>query len=414
MDVQVESIDYCKVQIKYTGDAEDVRKNRHSVAKEMSKTYPVKGFRTGKASPEVIKLTYKNEVEGYLKQQMIERAYQDSIAEKGIKPFGGPQIISTSLDGNDFKAEFSVHTIPEFELKQYKGFEIPKLTTEMNVDELTQKILQELRIQHADLVPYGENEFVQDGDGIVVQYNSLIGEEELTDLSSEGATLEVGKINVPGFGDALIGMKPGEEREFTLHTPEDFSEKYGDKDLTFKVKLITGSKKVPMALDDDLAKKVNLVDYAALETEARNAASTRIQGIENARYQDQIGRRLVAEHDFVVPAWILEPEAKVQAQMAKKEWEKLTEEEQKEMLKGAEEGIKLSLVLEKVREEEPEAVLTDEELFELAQKNIAQYTNNPQAAMQDIAQKGQIGMLLSRVKDEYTLNFIIKQSTIVE
>ena len=414
MEINITDLDYCKVKIAYKADIEDVRQQRQRVAREMSKTWDVPGFRKGKASAEVIRLSFPKEVEGYLRQEMLSKAYADSIAEKNIKPFGGPEIISNKLEGNNFEAELSVHTLPEFELKQYKGFEIPKHASEITVEELTQKILQELRMQHAESKPYGENEFIQAGDGVVIQYKSFLNGEELTDLSSEGALLEVGKINVPGFDDAILGMKPEEERDFTLHTPKEFSEKYGDKDILFKVKFMTGSKKIPAALDDELAKRVGLKDYAELNQQAHSAATIRIQGIENAHYQDQVSRRLVTEHKFEVPEWIVKPEAQVQAQMQKKKWDDLNEEERAKFTAIADEGLRLSLVLSKIQEKEIEAQLTEEELFQLAKENIAKVSGNPDQVLQDIAQKGQLDMLLTRVKDEHALNFIIKNSTIVE
>ncbi len=210
-------------------------------------------------------------------------------------------------------------------------------------------------------------------------------------------------------------MKPGEEREFTLTTPEkEFDPDYLNKELTFKVKLMGGSKKVPAALDDELAQRIGLANFAALTTQVQGVAGAKIQGMENGHYQDQIGRRLVANHDFKIPEWIAIPEAKVQAKMAKKDWEALSDEEKAKQIKDAEDGIKLSLVLGKVQDNEPEAQLTDEEMINMGKKNIAQYTQDPDKVMQDIYQKGQMSMFLSRIKDEFTLNFILRNCNIIE
>lgn len=414
MQIQIENIDYCKVGVKYQADIETVKKFRQSVAAEMSKSYQVKGFRLGKASPEVIKLSYPKEVEGYLKQKMLETAVSDSISEKGIKPFGGPQVISTSLSGNKFEAEFSLHTLPDFELGEYKGFEIPKYAAETTIEEMTQKILQELRVEHGDAAPYAENDFVQMGDSVVVQYSSSINGEQLEDLSSEGAILKLGNINIPGFDDNLIGMKAGEEREFSLTTPIGFNPKYAEKEIKFKVKLMTGSKPTMAGLDDVLAQKIGLKDFEELNAQVVSVSSAKLQGFENGHYQQQVGLRLIANHDFKIPEWISGPESKVQAQMKKLDWEKLSEEQKAELTKEAEDGIKLSLILNKIQENEPDAQMNDEELMEVAKNNIAQYTQSPDEVMKDIIQKGQLSMFLSRIRDENTLNFIISNSTIVE
>lgn len=415
MEIEMSEVEYCKVKVKYQASTEDVKEKKDFVAREMAKTYEVNGFRKGKATPEAIRISYPKQLEGHLKQEMLNKAFTDSVVEKNIKPFGGPQIILSELDGNNFDCEFSVHTLPEFELKQYKGFEIPKHNTGTSIEELSQQILQELRMEQSTSVPYGENDFVQLTDSVVVQYNTFMGEQPVERLSSEGTVLEVGRINVPGFDDELLGMKPGEEKEFTLKTPaKDFDPEYSDKELKFKVKLLNGSKRVPAGLDDELAQRIGLENFEALQKQVIGVAGAKIQGMENGHYQDQISRRLIANHDFKIPQWIAIPEAQIQVKMQQKNWDTLSEEEKEKYIKDAEDGVKLSLILSKIQDEEPEAQLTDEELLAMARNNISQYTQNPDAVMDDIYKKGQMSMFLSRIKDEFTLNFILKNCTIVE
>lgn len=416
MEITLSNLEYCKVGVKYQADTDVVKDKRNSVAKEMAKEYEVKGFRKGKATPEAIRLSYPKEVDSYLKQEMLNQAISDAVSEKNIKPFGGPSILSSSLEGNNFDVEFSIHILPEFELKEYKGFDIPKHNTGTTIEELSQQILQELRTEHSESVPYSENDFIQMTDSVVVEYKTVIGDSPvIKDLSSEGTVLEIGRINVAGFDNQLLGMKIGEEKTFTLKSPsKDFNPEYLDKDLTFTVKILSGSKKAPAALDDMLAQKIGLKDFAELEIQVKGVAGTKIQGMEQGHYFDQIGRRLIANHDFKIPSWIAEPEAKVQVQMQKKKWEDLSKEEQEKQIKDAEDGIKLSLVLSQIQENEPEAQLSQSELLDLAKKNISQYTQNPDKVMENIYSEGKMSMLLTRVKDEFSLNFILKNCNIIE
>jgi trigger factor len=415
IEIEVSEIEYCKQAIKYQAATEVVKERKNFVAKEMAKTYEVKGYRKGKATPEAIRLSFPRELEGHLKQEMLNKAFADAVTEKNIKPFGGPQVISSVIEGNNFDCEFSVHTLPEFELKEYKGFDLPKHSSGTGIEELSQQILQELRMEHSTSVPYGEDDFVQLTDSIVVQYSTFMNDEPIERLSSEGTVLEVGRINVPGFDDNILGMKPGDERDFTLTAPDkDFDPEYLGKELKFKVKLVGGSKKTPAALDDELAQRIGLENFEALQTQVKGVAGAKIQGMENGHYQDQIGRRLITNHEFKIPEWISLPEAKVQAEMQKQVWDSLTEEDKVKRIKDAEDGIKLSLILGKIQDEEPEAQLTDEEMLAMGKKNISQYTQDPDRVMQDIYQKGQMSMFLSRIKDEFTLNFILKNCNIIE
>lgn len=414
MDISVNELEYCKLEVIYKSDPQDVKDKRDFVAKEMAKTYTPKGFRKGRATPEVIRLSFPNEVQGHLQQEMLNKAFTDAVVEKNIKPFGGPSISSVKLDGNNFECKFSIHTLPELELKEYKNFDIPKYHPAQTIEELAQKMLQEVRAENGEMLPYTENDFVQNGDSIVVKYDTFLDNVPIEKLSSEGTVLQVGRINVKGFDEQISGMKVGDEREFTLRSPEDFEPEHANKDLLFKVKLLSGSKNVPAPLDDNLAKKMGLEDFNALQTQANGVASARIQEVENSYYQQQISQRLIEKHDIKIPNWILEPEAQVQAKIQKLDWEKLGEEDKNKLFKLAEDGIKLSLILEKIRGSEPEAQVSDTELMNIVKQNLSQYTNEIDKVIADIYQKGQMSMLLSRVKDEFVLNFIIKNCNLIE
>lgn len=414
MEIVINDLEYCKVGIKYQADPDTVKNKRNLVAREMAKSYVVKGFRKGKASPEVIKITFPNELSGYLKQELLNQAYSDSINEKGIKPFGGPMILSVTLDGNNFETELSVHTLPNFELKEYKGFEIPKYSHETTIDDFSQKILQNIRMEHAESIPFNDTDFVQMGDDVALQYTAILNNEEVSDFSSSGSLLKIGQTNIPGFDDNILGMTVDQEKEFSLNIPDTFNSKYVGKSLLFKVKLLSGSKSIPAALDDALAIKLGLSDFLALESQAKSVAGAKIQQAESAHYQDQVSRRLIAGHDFQVPEWIAIPEAKIQMQLIKKDFDSLTDVEKVNVIKDCEASVKLSLVLSKIQDTEIEAQLTQEELFGLAKQNISQFTNRVDDVINDLNQKGQMQAFLSRIKDEYTLQFIIKTCTFVE
>jgi trigger factor len=414
MQIDISELEYCKVKVQYKGDPEKVEAQRKKVIQDMIKHYPVKGFRTGKASPESIKHQHPQAVEAHLKEVLSRDAYNEVLTEKGFKPFGQPHFNSATIIGNNFSCEFALHVVPTVELKEYKGFDLPKFSPPSTVEEFAQKILEQIRQENGEQVPYQENEFVQSGDQVIVDCAASLENQPVEELSFTGTLLQIGRISIPGFDDNLLGMKLDEEREFSLKIPESFKPELANKILQFKVQLKMGTKQIPAPLDDTLAKKVQCETFDDLNQKVHSMATSRVAEWERNYLHDQISRRLITNHDFKIPHWLVLPEAQIRVKSNKEEWDKLSDEVREQHLKDAEDGIRLSLILHQIQQEEPSFQLTDEELLALTKNNLSQFSEDPEKIMQDLYQRGQIGAFLGRIKDEFVLDCIVKNCNIVE
>jgi FKBP-type peptidyl-prolyl cis-trans isomerase (trigger factor) len=95
-------------------------------------------------------------------------------------------------------------------------------------------------------------------------------------------------------------------------------------------------------------------------------------------------------------------------------WEVIPDSQKEKYLEAADNSIKLSLILNKIRDNEPDAQLTDEEVFKAAKENITKFSNEPDKVLEDVVKNGHLPILLNRIRDEYTLSFIEKNCKIVE
>lgn len=80
----------------------------------------------------------------------------------------------------------------------------------------------------------------------------------------------------------------------------------------------------------------------------------------------------------------------------------------------AEKSVKLSLILSRIRDEEPSCQLTDEEVLSIAKSNISKFDANPEKVLEGIYKNGHLPLLASRIKDEHTLEFIKNNCNITE
>ena len=100
----------------------------------------------------------------------------------------------------------------------------------------------------------------------------------------------------------------------------------------------------------------------------------------------------------------------------KVDWDKLQDVDRSRFVEMAERNVKLSLILDRIRENEPEAQVSDQEVFEIIKQNIAhsQMPQSPDEIIKKMNETGYLQILFSRIKDEYALDFIAKTVKFVE
>lgn len=413
MQIEVNEVEYCKVHVEVQADPEEIKTKRTEVLNAFKKA-PVPGFRQGKASLEVIRIHYRNQIEDAVKRAMAEEAFHNTMFEKNIKPFGVPDFKEIKLEGNKFSCAFDLQKRPDFDVAPYKGLEIPKPAMAQTIEQLYEEMMQDLRVQNSEATPFTEEDFAQIGDNLIINYDIFEGETELTNLKGEADMMTLGKSMLAGFDDNLLGMKVSEVREFDLNVPENALPSLAGKSVKFKVTLVMGSKMNPLPLNDDLAVKVGKKDFEELKEYVMGIASSKLQTLEKGEVVQQIQARLVADNTFEVPSWLTLSEAQYLATGAKVQWDTLAEEDKERYMTMAEKNVKAALVLDKIREAEPEAQLSDQEVLELIKGQATKTGLNVEELMGELTRTGYLSVLAARMRDEHTLDFIVKHSTIID
>jgi trigger factor len=415
MEINVTELENCKLAIQYTADSEEILNKRAEVLK-VFKDAPVPGFRKGKATVDAIKMHYRNQIDESLKRALAEDAYHNTIFEKKYRPYGSPMFHSALLEGGKFICKFDLLVKPEFELSEYKGFEIPKLHEEYDNETVVQKMLQDLRVRFGTATPYTESDFIQMTDNVILNYQGFIGDVKVDSLCAEGDMLTVGQSQLPNFDNSLIGMKIGEEREFDILIPNTGLPSFAGKTVHFKASLVMGSKNVPCPLDDELAAKTGKKDFAELKEFVGQIAMSRISESRRLKLIESIANRLLEKHSFEIPQWLTLVEAKYLAQVAKLDWDKLSDEDRSMYLVLGEKNVRLSLVLDSIRDKEIEAQISDQEVFEIVKQNIAktQPGTDPSEMLQKMSQTGYLQVLFARIRDEHTLSFLLGTIKVIE
>jgi trigger factor len=418
MDIDIKELEPCKLSVRYVADAGEIMNKRGEVLSNFKKA-PVPGFRPGKATLDAIKMHYRTQIEESLKRALAEDAYHNTIFEKKLRPHGAPRFNNLLMtpDGK-FVCEFDLNTKPDFELVNYRDFELPKPYEVISATELTEKMLQELRIRFGTSIPYSETDFVQKGDNVIINYVGSIDGNKVDQLCSEGEMLTVGHSQLKDFDDNLLGMSLLETKGFDLIVPDEGLPSLVGKTIHFTVTLTMGAKNDPCPLDDTLAVKLGKKDFAALKEFVAQSAAAKMSLALKTQINEAVSRNLIQNHKFDVPNWLTLSEAQYLAHQSKLDWATLADIDRNKFMAMAENNVKLSLVLDKIRDVEPEAQMSDQEVFEIIKQNIVQSSKDAATSPDDIIKEmnrtGYLQILFSRIRDEYALDFIVKTVKFIE
>lgn len=415
MKIELTETEACKFTVNYEANFMEIGDKR-AIIEEQFKKAPVPGFRPGKASVEALRVHYGKQIDESLKRALAEDAYHNTLFEKKLKVHGAPMFKNMLLDGGKFICEFEVHTKPLFDLPGWKDMEVPKPHNTQDQAFVASKMLQELRERLGDAVPFGDDDFVQDGDNVILNYTGEVDGKAVDTLTVGNEMMTVGKSPLQGFDTNLLGMKMGDTREFDFQSPEGGLPSLSGKNIHFTVTMVTGSKTTPCGLDDELAKKMGKKDFAELEEFVNNAAFARVAQFNKAQVQEAVARKLVADTKVSVPGWMSLSEAQYLAQQSQINWEKMEDADREKFIDMAEKNVTLSLVLDAIRESTPEAQLTDQEVFEVIKQNLAQtkVTQSLDEVIQQMNKTGYLQILFSRIRDEHTMDFIVKQIKLID
>ena len=274
-------------------------------ASAMSEERDIEGFRKGKAPYDAIKQKFgENAIYERAAEHAVRKTYPALIEElentppqnmKEFVPIGSPDITITKLaPGNEFmyKAKFSV--MPEIVLSDYqkiaKQFAGEKKEVEITEDEI-EKTLQWIRESRMEVAAV-ERE-ARDGDGVEVDFEIRHGGVKWENGESKNHPLVIGKKTfIPGFEEQLIGMKAGEEKNFSISLPDDWRDKaLAGKaiDVHVTMKLVK-ERKIP-ELTDEFVKQLGA--FESLDALKKNISDGILQ--EKKEKEQQRVRVLIIE-----------------------------------------------------------------------------------------------------------------------
>jgi len=360
MELSVNKIDNANAEITATIKAEEIEANLNKIAKQLSRTANVQGFRKGKVPVAIIKKMYGEKLTQDAESEALREVFNEGLKELGVENsdlVGEPNITKFDKNDNgDIEVTVKVAMKPQVELGDYKAlveeFEKPTVN-----DEEVEEKLKELAEQNAELVELPKNRIAKEGHTVNIDFEGFLDGEPFEGGKAEGFDLVLGSGQfIPGFEEQLLGMKKEEEKTIKVTFPEDYgSEKLAGKETEFKVKVNAIKEKGEAKLDDELAKKMLPGQEDAsldklkeqLKTQMENEALAKLY---NEGKKAELLEKLVETIEFDLPEFVVEQEIDLSVNNAARE---MKEEEIKELQENPE---KLKDFREQFREDARKSV----------------------------------------------------------
>src|SRR5437879_4256082 len=102
------------VRVEIPSDVVDAEIDR--LAKDYSRKARVPGFRPGKVPARVIRQRYKDQILQDIAQDLVPRAIDDALRERGVEPIETPDVRDVTIEeGHPLTFTASFDTVPAFE-----------------------------------------------------------------------------------------------------------------------------------------------------------------------------------------------------------------------------------------------------------------------------------------------------------
>ena len=406
------------VRVEIPSAAVDAEINR--IAADYSRKARIPGFRPGKAPARVIKQRFKDQILHDVVQDLIPRAVDEALRERGVAAVDSPDVREVNIEeGQPLTFTASFDTVPEFDPGDLSTIAFTRASNAIT-DEAADLALQRLRDRAARHEPV-EGRGVDHGDTVTLdlERRDAGGKPD----THNDVSIELGaKANPPGFDEQLLGLEGGAQKEFALHYPADYPiGELANTDVSYKVTVKGLKRRVLPELDDEFAKDLGVDSLDALTARVREDLEHEAKHAAEREDRSALMKQLATRVPFEVPASMVDREIdrrledfarrlidqNVDPRQAGIDWNAFRES-QREVSR---EAVAAAIVLDEVTRREKLDV-SDTEVEAEVVKYAERTGRTPAAVRAALEKEGGLSRIYAGLRREKTIDFVLARATI--
>ncbi len=419
----------CELELRVKLPAQDVKQERDRITRAFQNQARLPGYRPGKIPPQVVQKRFAREIREELKDQLTQTAFREAVKQENLQVLLVEDVAEQDFGMDDtfaFKAMVVVR--PEFELPEYKGIPV-KMPRTAPTDAEVSQAMEALRGQAAKYDDVTDRGLDME-DFAILDSTGTSGGRPMAEVF-EGLPANVAShrdlwvrlapgVFLPGFCEALLGAKVGEQRVFELDIPEDFVLKQlAGEHVAYEVTIKGIKQQTIPEWDDELAKGFGPETVDQLRDTVKLDLGFRLQSSSRQAMIDQVQQHLVSQVQCELPKDLVANETRrivddiVQRSAERGIGEEVLKEREREIVGGAAQNAQARvlarfILVEIARKEGIE--LTKRE-FEDGLYDLAQSADQDVAKLRkELEARGVLPLVHEDILRRKTLDWLVDQA----
>lgn len=349
MKIEKKDLEKSQVELTITVTPEEFDAFQDKAAKSLAKEIKVDGFRQGNAPRDIVEQKVgADKVFEEAVRLAVPETLLKALDQEKIEAIGQPEVTPQKVAlGNEFVYKAKIATMPKIEVPDYSDVKVARKSVKVDSKEV-EKTLEDLRKSRA--TSEAVNRAAKEGDRVEVDFEAKLNKVTIEGGESKNHPVVIGENRfIPGFEEKLVGMKAGEEKDFSLIFPKDYHKKdLANREVDFHVKVKTVQElKIP-ELNDEFAKSLGeYKDLADLKEKLEHNIQHEGEHKEENRVEMEIVHKIGEKIKFDLPEVLI-----------KAEQEKIVSEMEQDLMS---QGVPFDKYLESINKKKEDLVADQKE-----------------------------------------------------
>ncbi len=377
MQIKVTHNTDTNVTLAITADLENLTKIKDSVVKRLGTSVKVAGFRPGKAPMEVIEKNLDQQVlQGEFIDTVLNHYYTQAILKEQLRTVGQPEVnLKKFVPFTTFEFEVTVDVLGEVKLPDYTKIKVAREVAKVDAPQVNE-VIESLRTRLAE--KKSVDRAAKDGDEVIIDFKGVDDKgKPVNGADGKDYPLTLGSNQfIPGFEPAVVGVKKGEEKTFTIPFPKDYGvSALQGKKVTFTITAKEISELVLPKADDEFAANAGpFTDLKSLKDDIKKQLGIEKQNELDRKFETELLRTIATKTKVAIPDSIIEDQLLRMEQEEKQNlayrgqtWQEhldgegVTEQEHRDRnRKDAEEQVKIGIIIGAIGDKEKIEVTPEE------------------------------------------------------
>ncbi|HUL63955.1 MAG TPA: trigger factor [Burkholderiaceae bacterium] len=320
MSQTIETLAGLERRIQLTVPAADLENEVKQRLVKLARTLRMPGFRPGKVPMKMVVASYGAQVQAEVLNDKVGAAFDAAVTANQLRVAGTPRLEAKSQgeDAGNLAFDATFEVFPEIKVTDLSAVEVEQAVCHVG-DAEVDKTIEIMRRQRATFAQV--ERAAAAGDRATVDFVGSIDGTPFQGGSGTDLPITLGQGRMlPGFEEALIGMKAGEKKTFPLSFPADYrATELAGKTTSFDVTV----KKVEQAnlpeVDADFARALGVKtgDLEKMRAEIKANLEREVAARLKARTKDSVMQGLLSIAQFELPKALVQREQERLAEAAR-------------------------------------------------------------------------------------------------